>query len=78
MNREAPVFFIKPFHNINFPLVRKVVNLNYANFGVLSTPGHNNIPYLSGSSTLSEEDQEKVVLLKKDNTKALRLLKTAG
>jgi hypothetical protein len=50
---------------INFPLVRKVVNMNYSNFGVLSTLGHNNIPYVSGSSTLSEENQEKVVLLKK-------------
>ena len=48
---------------INLPMVRKVVNMNYTNYGVLSSNGKNDVPYVSNISALSEEHQEKVVVL---------------
>lgn len=41
---------------INFPLVRKVVNMNYSNYSQLSSLGLNNIPYLSKSSGMTQEN----------------------
>ena len=44
-------------------MVRKVVNMNYTNYGILSSNGKNDVPYVSNISALSEENQEKVVVL---------------
>lgn len=49
---------------INFPLVRKVVNMNYSNYSQLSSLGLNNIPYLSKSSAMTQENLESEKNLK--------------
>jgi hypothetical protein len=49
---------------INFPLVRKVVNMNYSNYSLLSSLGLNNIPYLSNPSAMTQENLESAKDLK--------------
>ncbi|WP_276388339.1 DUF6090 family protein [Eudoraea chungangensis] len=51
---------------MNFPLVHKVLNMNYANFKELSHVGMNNITYHTSSQKDSEEYMNQLALLKKE------------